>query len=154
MTNINRKIMDGRKIAAVYRCRWQIEQFFKLLKSGCNLRGVRTKFVSIILVYLMSSLIASMVKQLVFSILAQFINASAFKIFTNAEFWFKTVLVALMTGDETKLKNTLKQMMTNEYTMCRQASIKIMCLKTFRAVIEYLDKSLMRQGVAKYSLPC
>ena len=52
MTDIPATILSAVKVAALYKTGRQIEIFFKALKSDVNLRGIKTRFINIILALL------------------------------------------------------------------------------------------------------
>ena len=61
-TSIHRKIAGAKQLYLLYRIRWNIELFNKAAKSGCNLKSINSSKKNIILIFILLSLLFSLIK--------------------------------------------------------------------------------------------
>lgn len=61
-TCVNRKVAGAKQIYLLYRIRWNIELFNKAAKSGCNLKSINSSKKNIILIFILLSLLVSLIK--------------------------------------------------------------------------------------------
>ena len=61
-TSIHRKIAGAKQLYLLYRIRWNIELFNKAAKSGCNLKSINSSKKNIILIFILLSLLVSLIK--------------------------------------------------------------------------------------------
>ena len=61
-TSVHRKIAGAKQLYLLYRIRWNIELFNKAAKSGCNLKSINSSKKNIILIFILLSLLVSLIK--------------------------------------------------------------------------------------------
>ena len=138
MTDIPATILSADKVAALYKTRWQIEIFFKALKSGVNLRGIKTRFINIILALLLVSIICALLKHMVYLFLEQTLkHTSLLKIYLSKTSWWKDFVSYYLSGQMKQLGKLMKRLMQSGdgYRRSPVSRVRKAQLKSFDAVI-------------------
>lgn len=145
-TNISRDILSADEIASCYTVRWQIELFFKNLKSGNNLRLCsRTTIREILQVLIYASIITYTIKTSIAKTYAQYLkidDISLYKFNTKSE-WFDDLLKNIYFGRIDQANSILNQIekQISIFKKSQQSKSKIARLKTFQSVVEDLENS-------------
>lgn len=101
ITNLSRDDFSAQDICRLYAMRWQVELFFKELKSFCGLTTFNTRNKNIVLTLVWSSMLTLLLKRYVaFSTaLMQGILISTQKIARCSQSWLSNLLTALLTSE-------------------------------------------------------
>ena len=150
ITNIKNTTFTARELAAIQKIRWQVELFFKALKSGVNLRGIKTKIVDIIYSLIYVSFIVAMLKYLIFLAVDTGLqkggktmqSASFYKIFVSSMTYWTSYIKSLFSKGITKLQELLKSFLklTHLYKMSPQSRKKQENLNTADSVIKMWEE--------------
>ncbi|SPT71110.1 Transposase DDE domain [Anaerobiospirillum thomasii] len=150
ITNIKNTTFTARELAAIQKIRWQVELFFKALKGGVNLRGIKTKIVDIIYSLIYVSFIVAMLKYLIFLAVDTGLqkggktmqSASFYKIFVSSMTYWTSYIKSLFSKGITKLQELLKSFLklTHLYKMSPQSRKKQENLNTADSVIKMWEE--------------
>lgn len=142
VTNISRQCLPAKYAATIQKLRWSVEILFKTLKSGVNLRGVKTRYLTIVYTIIQASLIASIMKYLIYLYLdgTRRYFVSMYKVFVNCDMWWAQYCKSLIKSDMRELKAnlTLINTLANQYEKSRTSKKRKLELKSLEAVIEFL----------------
>lgn len=138
MTNIPTPKLTADKVAALYKTRWQIEILFKALKSGVNLRGIKTRFINIVHAMFIVSMLCALLKHMVYIFLEQTLTKiSLLKIYLSKTSWWKDFVSYYLSGKMQQLGNLMKRLMQSGdgYSRSPISKERKEQLKSFDAVI-------------------
>jgi hypothetical protein len=152
LTNISANKIKAAKILNLFRLRWQCEINWKFLKSGNALRGVKTCKETIVMVMMLASVCAYMVKHLLTALLSHFLpDISEFKIQIRlTPGWFVDFMRSMMNSNEEKVKAMIKKLISSrsDFRLNRQHISKELRHATYYSVI----KSLIEDGIEEPSV--
>ncbi|NRB25813.1 transposase [Shewanella sp.] len=111
VTNLNRAKFSAGKVSELYGLRWQIELFFKELKSYSGLKAFNTRDKSIAESLVWASMLSLLLKRFIAraSGLIHQVAISTQKVARCANDWLPDILKALLSGREYRIKKTLRK---------------------------------------------
>ena len=151
ITNIPRQCFPAHYAVLIQKLRWSIELLFKCLKSGVNLRGVNTSYLTIVYTIAQASLIAAIIKYLIYLYLdeKQRYYISMYKVFVNCDPWWDGFCVNLFKLDIRALKQNLRLIRTlaNQYRKSQTSKPREEEFKSFEAVIKFLAEAPIKTTI-------
>lgn len=133
VTNLSREEFSADEVMSLYRCRWQIELFFKELKSSTNLKGFVTRQKAIAEGLIWASLLTAVVRRHMASSCQPEISFQ--KMAGNVDVWFLPVIQALLHRALSELEQRLEWAMQYLAGNARPAGQKKRCQdKSLRGV--------------------
>ena len=148
ISNIMHNTFTAKDLSLIQKIRWSIEIFFKCLKSGVNLRGIKTKYVSLVYTLLFASMIAALLKQLIYSVISKANNrlytkdTSILKIYNSSlNYYFDLLRCIFQNKYDDFLELMLKIIQNSKiYNKSPQAKSKITAHKTFDSIVHHFIK--------------
>ena len=151
ITNIPQQCFPAQYAVLIRKLRWSVEILFKCLKSGINLRGVNTSYLTIVYTIVQACLIAAIIKYLIYLYLdeKQQYYISMYKVFVNCDPWWDGVCVNLLKIDNHGLKQNLRLIRTlaNQYRKSQTSKVREKEFKSFEAVIKFLAKAPIKTTI-------
>lgn len=151
ITNIPRQCFPAQYAVLIQKLRWSIELLFKCLKSGVNLRGVNTSYLTIVYTIAQASLIASIIKYLIYLYLdeKQKYYISMYKVFVNSAPWWDEFCVNLFKTNNHGLKQNLRLInnLANQYRKSQTSKKRESEFKSLESVIKFLAKSPIKTTI-------
>lgn len=149
ISNIMHNTFTAKDLSLIQKIRWRIEIFFKCLKSGVNLRGIKTKYVSLVYTLLFASMIAALLKQFIYSVISEANNrlytkdTSILKIYNSSlNYYFDLLRCILQNKYDDFLELMLKIIQNSKiYNKSPQAKSKITAHKTFDSIVYHFIKN-------------
>lgn len=148
ISNIMHNTFTAKDLSLIQKIRWSIEIFFKCLKSGVNLRGIKTKYVSLVYTLLFASMIAALLKQFIYSVISKANNrlytkdTSILKIYNSSlNYYFDLLRCIFQNKYDDFLELMLKIIQNSKiYNKSPQAKSKITAHKTFDSIVHHFIK--------------
>lgn len=111
ITNLKREQFPAEKVCELYGLRWQIELFFKELKSYSGLKTFNTRDKSIAESLVWASMLTLLLKRFIAKVSGKIHNVmiSTQKVARCANDWLPDILKALRSGREYRIKNQLRK---------------------------------------------
>ncbi|MDM8120543.1 transposase [Succinatimonas hippei] len=151
ITDIPRQCFPAQYAVLIQKLRWSIELLFKCLKSGVNLRGVNTSYLTIVYTIAQASLIAAIIKYLIYLYLDEKHRyyISMYKVFVNCDPWWDEYCVNLFKLNIRALKQNFKMIRTiaNQYQKSHTSKTREEKFKSLEAVIEFLSKAPIKTTI-------
>ena len=151
ITDIPRQCFPAQYAVLIQKLRWSIELLFKCLKSGVNLRGVNTSYLTIVYTIAQASLIAAIIKYLIYLYLDEKHRyyISMYKVFVNCDPWWDEYCVNLFKLNIRALKQNFKMIRTiaNQYQKSHTSKTREEEFKSLEAVIEFLSKAPIKTTI-------
>ena len=151
ITNVPRHCFPAQYAVLIQKLRWSIELLFKCLKSGVNLRGVNTSYLTIVYTIAQASLIASIIKYLIYLYLdeKQKYYISMYKVFVNSAPWWDEFCVNLFKTNNHGLKQNLRLInnLANQYRKSQTSKKRESEFKSLESVIKFLAKSPIKTTI-------
>ena len=151
ITDIPRQCFPAQYAVLIQKLRWSIELLFKCLKSGVNLRGVNTSYLTIVYTVAQASLIAAIIKYLIYLYLDEKHRyyISMYKVFVNCDPWWDEYCVNLFKLNIRALKQNFKMIRTiaNQYQKSHTSKTREEEFKSLEAVIEFLSKAPIKTTI-------
>lgn len=149
ISNIMHNTFTAKDLSLIQKIRWSIEIFFKCLKSGVNLRGIKTKYVSLVYTLLFASMIAALLKQFIYSVISKANNrlytkdTSILKIYNSSlNYYFDLLRCIFQNKYDDFLELMLKIIQNSKiYNKSPQAKSKITAHKTFDSIVHHFIKN-------------
>jgi hypothetical protein len=138
VTNLSREEFSADEVMSLYRCRWQIELFFKELKSSTNLKGFVTKQKAIAEGLIWASLLTAMVRRHTATWCQPDISFQ--KMAGNVDVWFLPVIQSLAHRALSELEHRLEWAVQYLADNARPARQKKRCQnKSLRDIFEMFN---------------
>ena len=151
ITDIPRQCFPAQYAVLIQKLRWSIELLFKCLKSGVNLRGVNTSYLTIVYTIAQASLIAAIIKYLIYLYLDEKHRyyISMYKVFVNCDPWWDEYCVNLFKLNIRALKQNFKMIRTiaNQYQKSHTSKTREEKFKSLEAVIKFLSKAPIKTTI-------
>ena len=151
ITNVPRQCFPAQYAVLIQKLRWSVEILFKCLKSGVNLRGVNTSYLTIVYTMVQACLIAAIIKYLIYLYLdeKQKYYISMYKVFVNCDTWWDGVCVNLFKLNIRILKHNLLLIrnLANQYRKSQTSKQRAEEFKSFEAVIKFLAKAPIKTTI-------
>ena len=151
ITNVPRHCFPAQYAVLIQKLRWSVEILFKCLKSGVNLRGVNTSYLTIVYTMVQACLIAAIIKYLIYLYLdeKQKYYISMYKVFVNSAPWWDEFCVNLFKTNNHGLKQNLRLInnLANQYRKSQTSKQRAEEFKSFEAVIKFLAKSPIKTTI-------
>ncbi len=124
---------------------------FKCLKSGVNLRGVNTSYLTIVYTMVQACLIVAIIKYLIYLYLdeKQQYYISMYKLFVNCDLWRDGFCVNLFKLNVSALKHNLRviRSLANQYRKSQTSKKREDEFKSFESVIKFLAKAPIKTTI-------
>ena len=151
ITDIPRQCFPAQYAILIQKLRWSIELLFKCLKSGVNLRGINTSYLTIVYTIAQASLIAAIIKYLIYLYLDEKHRyyISMYKVFVNCDPWWDEYCVNLFKLNIRALKQNFKmiRIIANQYQKSHTSKTREEKFKSLEAVIEFLSKAPIKTTI-------
>ena len=151
MDVIPRQCFPAQYAVLIQKLRWSIELLFKCLKSGVNLRGVNTSYLTIVYTVAQASLIAAIIKYLIYLYLDEKHRyyISMYKVFVNCDPWWDEYCVNLFKLNIRALKQNLRLInnLANQYRKSHTSKTREEEFKSLESVIKFLAKSPIKTTI-------
>lgn len=134
VTNLSEKDFSADEIMQLYRTRWQIELFFKELKSQTTLRGFVTRQKAIAEGLIWASLLSAVVRRHIATFYTPEISFQ--KMAGNVDVWFLPIIQALVHGAISEVEGILEwaiqylsdnACLTRQRKRCKNKSLREIC---------------------------
>ena len=151
ITNVPRHCFPAQYAVLIQKLRWSVEILFKCLKSGVNLRGVNTSYLTIVYTMVQACLIAAIIKYLIYLYLdeKQQYYISMYKVFVNSAPWWDEFCVNLFKTNNHGLKQNLRLInnLANQYRKSQTSKKRESEFKSLESVIKFLAKSPIKTTI-------